>query len=429
MQPSDECANGRGFRLIPFCAGAGFFAVMAALYWGGLRKLYHGIIVGLGVDAFPAPFLDTDTVLSAVRCVRKGVDVFAANPCDPLQRVFDYSPLWLLLAKLPPALTGLNALGLLTDLAFLGVLPLLPGGRTRGDAWTIAAGVVSSAVVFAVERGNNDLVLFALVAGAAALATRSAGFRFVGYGLALLAGLLKYYPMTVLATATRETPGRFFLAVLLALTGAALFLLFMGHDLARALKLVPTGDWMGGMFGSSTFGGGVREWFDLPDWVAPAIRIGLSAIALGLGALLAGPRWIGGDLAALSERERCFLFAGSLLLLGCFFTAQNIGYRVTHVLLVLPALIALRRVGMHRRLYTAGLIAALGVLWADGWWHWFDQLKHVIDVDTVDAITWAIREGMWWVLVTLLIGSVLALGLQSTMGRLVFGGLAETRPS
>jgi hypothetical protein len=421
VQSSDDDSAERWNRLIPFLAGAGFFALMAALYLGGVRQLYHGIIVGMGVEAFPAPFLDTDTVLSAVRCVRKGVDVFVANPCDPLQRVFDYSPLWLLLAKLPPALTGLNPLGLLTDIAFLGVLLLLPGGRTRGDAWTIAAGVISSAVVFAVERGNNDLVLFALVAGAAALAMRSAGFRFVGYGLALLAGLLKYYPMMVLAIAVREAPKRFLLAVALALAGVALFLLFMGHDLSRALKLVPTGDWMGGMFGSSTFGGGVREWFDLPGWTAPAIRIGLSALALGLGAFLAGPRWIGGDLASLSERERCFLFAGSLLLLGCFFTAQNIGYRVTHVLLVLPALIALRRVGRHRRLYTTGLVCALGVLWADGWWHWIDQVKHVTDPDNIDALAWAIREGMWWTLVTLLIGSVLALALQSTMGRLVLG--------
>ena len=42
------------------------------------------------------------------------------------------------------------------------------------------------------------------------------------------------------------------------------------------------------------------------------------------------------------------LLAGGLLMLSCFFTAQNIGYRAMHLVLTLPALTALVRMRAGR---------------------------------------------------------------------------------
>jgi hypothetical protein len=289
----------------------------------------------------------------------------------------------------------------------------------------ITLGVVSSAVVFAAERGNNDLVLFALAIGAAALAARSPRARLAGYAMALLAGLLKYYPMTLMLLATRERPRRFLTVAAASLGVVALFLATMGRDLQRALQLIPTGGWFGDMFGSSTLPGGLARLNDWPPETAVGLRVALAAIALGAGVLLARTPRVRIGLGDLSEPERMTLLAGSLLILSCFFTAQNIGYRALHLVLVLPALAALWR--MHGGILwpvSAGL--ALALLWAQGWRNW---LQTFIEGRPGVIATWAIRETLWWLMVSILIGLAIGLLARSTMARAVLSSRHENTPA
>ncbi len=403
---------------VPAFAATILFILLAALYAGGARDLYDAIIRGWGVEVFSFPFLDTDTVLSAIRCLRKGVDVFVVNPCDYLGRVYDYSPLWLTLAAFPMTLGWLQPIGFGLDIAFLAALLLLPAGRTRRDVALIALGVVSSATVYAVERGNNDLVIFILAAGAATLACRSPMVRVIAYMLALLAGLLKYYPMTLMALATREGPRRFFAVTAGSIALTALFIAIAGHDLARALQLIPTGPYFSDMFGSITVAGGLTQLIGWPNLMGSALHGVMVFAAILMGARLGLRDWIGEDVTRLSERERTFLLAGIMLTCGCFFTAQNIGYRVVHLVLLLPAMVALRRTA-NKRLYGWGVAATLGLLWSQGWRH--ALLSAVTPLgeraqSTAILMGWIVREGLWWWLIVVLIGLATALLLQSEMG-------------
>ena len=208
MVGNDERAADTGARwrrLLPAGAATACFLVMAALYLLGFSSAYHTVFRAWGVASWPFPFLDTDTVLSAVRCVQQGVDVYVANPCDVLGRVYDYSPLWLVLVAFPGFGNALQPIGLSVDVGFLLALLLLPTGRRWTLTLLITAGTLSSAVAFAMERANNDLVLYTLASLAAALACRSLPVRSIGYACALLAGLLKYYPMTLMALADAGT--------------------------------------------------------------------------------------------------------------------------------------------------------------------------------------------------------------------------------
>jgi hypothetical protein len=245
--------------------------------------------------------------------------VFVVNPCDYLSRVYDYSPLWLTLAVFPMTLGWLQPIGFGLDVAFLASLLLLPAGRTRRDVALIAFGVVSSATVYAVERGNNDLVIFILAAGAVTLACRSPALRIVGYLLALLAGLLKYYPMTLMALVTRERPRRFFAVAAGSIALVALFVAIAGHDLARALRLIPTGPYFSDMFGSITVAGGLTELVGWPVFIGSALRGAMIFAAILIGVRLGRREGVMADVERLSERERSFLLAGILLTLGCFF--------------------------------------------------------------------------------------------------------------
>jgi hypothetical protein len=402
-------------RLWPFAAATALFLILAGCYLALPFPVYWRILQNWGVEAWPTPFLDTDTVLSAVRCLRRGVDVFAANPCDPLRRVYDYSPLWLLLAKLPFTEAWTRPAGLVVDAAFLLSLLLLPGGRDRRAAVMIGLGAVSSAAVFAVERGNNDLVLFVLGALAATLTLRSPLLRACGYGCALLAGLLKYYPMALMALALRERPRGFLLVFLGSCLTVGLFLLVMGHDLVRALRLIPIGSWYGDMFGSSTLPGGLGALFGWPDWVAPALRVALALAALAGGAALASDRRFADSIAALTAREQSFLLAGALLVLGCFFAAQNIGYRAVHLLLVLPPLATLARRPGGTIWMKAAPWLALALLWSMGWRHLLEQFTAPDPPDGSVGIGWFVREPIWWVMVTILLGCVGAILWRSVM--------------
>lgn len=374
--------------------------------------IYCHLLLAWGVEPYAWPFLDTDTVLSAVRCLRGGVDVFQVNPCDPLGRVFDYSPLWLALAVLPITTAWIAPLGLLVVAGYVASLLLLPRARSRGDALIVAGAVLSSASAFAVERGNNDLVLFALAAIAAALACRSAKWRLVGYGAALLAGLLKYYPMALLALASRERPARLMMIGSAAALVIAAFLLVAGHDLLRALALIPEGSWFGDMFGASTLTGGLGQ---LGGWSAQAqggLRWGMTLAVAVAAPLLSSRTAMADGITRLTERERAFLLAGAMMVLGCFFTAQNIGYRAVHLVLVVPSLLALARASTWRG-YRWGVGAALALLWSQAWTTWLGWAGAPVLL----LAGWLLRQALWWGVVTLLATLAARILLTSELAR------------
>ena len=398
-------------RILPALVAALTFAGMAVLYAAGQRGLYDGILRSVGVDPYAFPFVDTDTILSAVRCLREGVDVFVTNPCDPVRRVFDYSPLWLVLAKLPVTEAWITPAGLFIDISFIASLLLLPAGRGAAQTMLIVLGVLSSAVFFGMERGNNDLVIFTLTITAAALVHRTPALRVIGYASALLAGFLKYYPMTLLAMMTRERPARFVAILAGVLVAVAIFLLTLGHDLSRALHLVPVGQLFGDMYGSTILPRGLATWNGWPDSTTVALRIALTVMAVGAGVWLGLRPAVIVALERLTEAERTMLLAGGLLILGSFFTAQNIGYRAVHLLMTLPALTALWRLRAGP-MWPAATLGVLALLWAMGW-------RNAIAVaiggrETVRG-TWFAREIIWWLVVTMLIGVVFALIARSQM--------------
>ncbi|WP_238321957.1 hypothetical protein [Komagataeibacter europaeus] len=396
--------------------GAGFFSIMVALYCLGFMPLYRGIIKLWGIHPFEFPFVDTDTVLSAIRCINRGVDVYVSNPCDVLERVYDYSPLWTVLAEFPMTPAWLPPIGMGVDIAFFLSLLLLPVGRSWRNTRWIAAGIVSSATLFAVERGNNDLVLFVLAVCAATLVCRSGACRLLAYGFALLAGLLKYYPMTLMLIATRERPGRFVAVGVASVVAVAVFAAVTWHDLVRALALIPTGSYFEDMFGSVTLGGGLAERLGLPAIAVKIIRLVLSIVAIGTGVRLGTRSHERGVLTVLNERERSFLLVGGLLVLSCFFTAQNIGYRAVHLILVLPALSVLRDTsGMRPFRYALPL--AIGLLWSGAWYHDIMAVDAAVTGhhghSPVQMAAWLVREAMWWSLVTILVSCVTDLLLSS----------------
>jgi hypothetical protein len=381
------------------------FFFFVALYLTD-RTLATNILNALGIDPWAFPFLDADGVVSAARCLREGVDVIADNPCDPLRRPYNYSPLWLVLAILPVTPAWLLPVGLVMAFMCIAGLLLLPAGRTAGATAIITLGAISPPMVFAIERANTDIVVFVLALAAAALASRTPALRLVGYGAALLAGLLKYYPITMMVMATRERPVRFLGVAGASLIIVGVFWAMVGDDVVRTWQLIPDGGWTNNMMGSRTLPGGLAAEYHWPDGRAETLLTTLTTGAIAAGLVLGLLPGMRAALERLTETERMALLAGAVLIITCFFGARNVGYRVMFLVLTLPALTALWRLRAGW-LFTLTTFTVLLLVWSQAWRAYWMRL--LFPGRPAFITVWFVREVLWWWTITVLIGIVVAL--------------------
>ena len=293
-------------------------------------RRYYALAGAWGAAPFRTPFLDTHAVTAAVECHRLGFDVYVQNPCDVFGRVHGYSPVWLWLAVLPITTAWDNALGLGLVLLFLIALAFLPAGRTWPHTALITLGVVSSATMFALERANVDLLMFVM----AMLAVR---LRTTGYAVSLLSGMLKFYPIVLLILAVRERLVT--CLVIWAAAGGVIALWFAldGHAILRGMANIPsTQPFDDNVFGAHNLPFGLAELAALSHAWAMVLQAVLLVVVLGIAAMMC--RRV--QVHALTEMEREYLLAGSVLLVSCFVMAQNVSYRGIYLLFVLPALVA-----------------------------------------------------------------------------------------
>jgi hypothetical protein len=400
--------------VIPGALGLGFAAM--ALLHAMAPETYLDLLSWYGFHPFPRPFIDTEAITSAIECARRGIDVYVANPCDPFGRPHVYSPLWL---ALPWPITDAWTMpvGLVLDLLAIASLALLPAPRGH-DGWILVAACLSYMPAYALERGNNDLVVLILVLLAARLFCRRDRLAWTGHALMLLAGLLKFYPLAALAMLLRETPKAMLAMGLGAIVLVGALAWSVRTDLAVILSDIPHG--LDDMFGArhfsisiadllATWPGGAPAW---AHWIPGVVLVVLALTSLlRLGGLVrladlhAGYR-------ALAPEAAMPMILGSIMVTGCFFTGESMNYRGVLLLPVLAGLLALRRAspagGNGAAVCREAITLILVIMWAEPLRHlaYTIQLGHgpfAGAFGVVNMIIWALRECLWWRLVTILL--------------------------
>ena len=153
-------------------------------------------------------------VTDQAACSAQGYNAYEVNSCAPLK--FNYPPIWLQLGYL--GINGLDSAWLSILVAFIAfvVVATLLKGRSAFDGVISFAAILSPSVMMGVERGNIDLVVFALV-GSAALAFKDTKFsRAFGASLiVLVAVLLKLYPVFCVALLAKFNKRTLFFAITL----------------------------------------------------------------------------------------------------------------------------------------------------------------------------------------------------------------------
>jgi hypothetical protein len=405
------------------------FALFTALYqWA--RPVYDIALNWYGIHPFEFPFLDLDAITAAVECLRQGFDVYAAHPCDVLGRPHVYSPLWLAASALPITRAWTTPVGLALDLVFLLSLAAIPMPAQRRNQWLMLAAVLSTMSVYAVERANNDVVIFLLILLAGvALARPPAGggataWRRCAYPLILLAGMLKFYPIVGLIASFRERRPAFITVNVVLFFAALMFVVAERNELARVLAVTPIGPYYTDFFGAKNLPYGIAQLIYTPSW-EPMIRflpsvllVVLCSHALWFATALARRSALQIALPGLEEREKMLLILGGAMLAGCFFAGQSIGYRGIFFILILPGLFALAR----RTQGDEASISCRAAVWLILFVMWSDALRHAIFAaqplelpgwGIIATAFWLAREIIWWHIIAVLGGILLCFVLTS----------------
>jgi hypothetical protein len=397
------------------------FLSMSWLYCWGNHALYDDILRWYGVVPFRFPFVDISGSLAAWECTRQGVDVILSNPCDVLQRGYNYSPLWMAAASIPLGVHDTPAVGWSLDLLFIASLALLPPPRRPLEMMLVLTATLSTMVVFALERANPDILLFMMALAAGLLAECRASVRLIGYGLALIAAFIKYYPIMALVAVFREAPPRFIATAMAIAAALAVFWVTYHGQIAEGLPTIAQGPYNTDLFAARNLpfllGEAAGSAAEPSSWSSLAVRayagtiyatlVGCCVVIirrlLGSGALAA-------SLASIEGLERTLLVIGSAVIAGCFFAGQSIGYRGVFLLLVIPGLLAISR-GSDPNLRKLGIgtsIVVVLLMWEEclrlalsgGLDYW---LGTGITAGEGKFLFWLVRElGWWWAVAVML---------------------------
>ncbi|HUN48292.1 MAG TPA: hypothetical protein VMU85_17310 [Stellaceae bacterium] len=412
---------------------------ICALWVSGHQDAYDHLLRYWGITPFLPPFVDLHDILSAAECHRAGIDVFQSNPCDILNRPMIYSPVWLYLMPAPLAAATTAPGGIVLNLLFIAVLPVMLKPRSLGELLLYCAASISTMVVYALERANADLIIFLLLLAAGWLYRRGGAAHFAAYAAFLLAGVLKFYPIVLMALAVRERWKTFLaLAVLSAAIMSAFFLAFAA-ELRLAISHIPTGDWFTEQFSAQNVPFGLIEVY--PGLAAamprfPGMLMGaLTALSLVIAVFLARGLLQATDSEDWTGPEATYLVMGSVLLAGCFFAGPNVDYRGIYFLFILPGLVELmRRHASLRPLLGLTVAAILFTMWS-AWlrkivstvfhWHVGDNAE---PFPKSMVLFWIGREIVWWWIVSVLVSIALVFVLRSPLARDLLGR-SRTRPA
>ena len=402
------------YRFAATIAGLLVFLGMSCLYAFGDRNLYEDILTSYGIGPFRFPFVDISGALAAWECARQGLDVILSDPCDVLRRGYNYSPLWMAASPIPLGVRDTTVVGWILDLVFLMSLSFLPSPRCLRELILVLAATLSTMVIFALERANPDVLLFMLALAAGALAECRLFLRLLGYFVALIAALLKYYPIMVLIIVFRER-----VSILVAIGSAvvvslALFWVEYHTEVARGLPTIARGAYNTDLFAAKNLpfllgeaAGSAAEFSGWAPFAQSIVAGGLYAILVGSSVAicrrLLSSGELRGALASLTRPERLFLVIGSAVIAGCFFAGQSVGYRGVYFLLALPGLLAISRSSSRdiRNLSLGTSVIIVLLMWGECFrLALYRALDHSsvpeVLAGTLKVQFWLLRELGWW---------------------------------
>ena len=408
--------------LVPLL-GLALLAIFAALYTVD-PKAYYRALDTIGVPAWTYPFIDWEVLGAAIKCWSEGINVYITNPCDVLNRPHVYSPLFLRAVFIPTGKFWTMPIGLVLVLAFLISLFWVVKPENWRELIIFALACMSPMVIYGLERGNFDIIIFIMLVAAGILSTGPMASRILCYALIFMVGLLKFYPLVVLSTALRERPRTF------AAIAASASLIIVGFFYRFREELAATWENIenisSGHFGFGSaylpFYGPLRAarmfpvleqfaWFTALPYAIMTVLLIITAVQV---IYLARNDNLISAFAKMPQRDATFLVIGAALIVGCFFAGQSHNYRGVHLIFVASGLVAMRRV-IDNPATSATLTRTIMIVIFLMWDGFFNQSLRYARSGLANALYLLPREVLWWRLVALLLALLVIFGVRSQL--------------
>ena len=341
-------------RLLAGAAVIVFFAVMLSFRGiTGTTPWAH-----VGVEPGAESFADLRSVTSSWDCERKGIEAFPRNPCDPFHRPANYPRIWTRLGVFGLGEGDTVPLGVAIGVVFLVSAFAAAGPLTLGEGAIYGVALLAPATTLGIERGNVDLLMFALVVLGVLLVRRSA---WAGAAPIALAAVLKLFPafaVVLLVRLRRRWP-----AAVAAVVVLGVYVGLTLNDIRTLRHVIPR------LVVNSYGAGVVVDAMRLAgvSWAQSAAEVRyvrLSVIALGLLLALVLLRIRRSTGLGENGLRLDAFWAGAGVYAGTYVFGNNFDYRLAFLLLCVPQLCTwVRRGGAPAPWPEAVLAALLVTLW------------------------------------------------------------------
>jgi hypothetical protein len=347
----------------------GIAAVAIVLFALGRSVGWNAAWRAFGVTPLQPPFFDMHVINDYAACAAKGMDAYAPAACNVDN--FNIPPTWLWLGQFGLDGTDSNFLSVMIIAAFVIVMTLLLRGRPWFIGVTALGALLSPSVMMGIERGNLDLLIFALVGAAALLFAEgkvlrsSATISLLSLGIAL-----KLFPIFCVSLMARATKNSFIIASIVVAVGS-IYLIWNIEYLTLIRRNVPTTFILSYGYKAVFLGlDHVRgeaglDPLNLADtWLPLALVLTLFGFAVAVSArtLFQGRKFCVIDA---STAGTAFLF-GAGIYCGTYLLGTNFVYRLMFLVLCLPQILDWLTSHQSRFTEISLLVTVLGVLWLNG---------------------------------------------------------------
>jgi hypothetical protein len=279
------------------------------------------------------PFADMRTVQGALLSEEMGFDPQVTNPGDPWLRAMNYPKIWFWIAKLLQFDNETNYLIFVCAYVLAYIVCCFLLLRNTPSPYVLLA-IFSGASLLAVERGNNDLLVFVLLF--AGIGLSEGYFRAVTI---LLAAVLKIYPFIAFFTLAKKP--RILIPLVVIIAGYFVF------DMGELMKLQagntaftdPASAFAAYGFDTNIkniqgiFGGQSTATYELMKYMLILVSLVLIAMLARIKAL---------SPTSPSAFKSDLFIAGGSIFFFTYLTSSNWDYRLVFLLLCMPYILSIQ---------------------------------------------------------------------------------------
>lgn len=318
-----------------------FVFIWAAIFSGVFAFGWLNTWGFLLVPSMHPPFADMRTVQGAIESIALGYNPQIFNPGDPWQRSMNYPSVWILIANVFSLQIERNYLIFVGMIVFTYLIACFLLLRKYPSIWLVLA-LFSGSSLLAVERGNNDLVIFTILYFSVIAPV------LLGGALIIFGSILKIYPIFSALSLYKNK-------LILLIVVVVMALIFI--DKIGELKIIKAGTPVSASlsYGAASFSQAIdlKHGITINSWWVNLILIASSFVLLNI-------RKLTERVASVECEEvtvRLFL-TGAALFLGTFIFSSNWDYRLIFLIFCIPYINKIRADSLKILILTLILVAS-----------------------------------------------------------------------